>query len=274
VKRITARQPTTDGLGRLFIRHGAAIGAERVRALLLVVPASHVYELVAATHAAMSHRAPASVASELRRTHWWPNMDRDVARIVDECMLCQAFTRAPRPTMPGASYPAAARFKSVHVDFVPMPTVTDEHGAQFNGFLLGVDRTTGAARSMPVHSKQGAELARAFEREWVHTLGAPDTLCCPCFLPAWRSERRSLLRKKHDDSCLRRNFLENKFVATKEKPKLQIALMTASFARAEYTLCRPIMSIFVSAKRLYDMMPCGSVGPISTLDRLNFWSST
>jgi hypothetical protein len=201
VKRITARQPTTDGLGRLFIRHGAAVGAERVRALLLVVPASHVYELVAATHAAMSHRAPASVASELRRTHWWPSMDRDVARIVDECMLCQAYTRAPRPTMPGASYPAAARFKSVHVDFVPMPPVTDEHGAQFNGFLLGVDRTTGAARSMPVHSKQGAELARAFEREWVHTLGAPDTLTADNAMEtrgkAWRAMCRKHAIKPH-----------------------------------------------------------------------------
>jgi hypothetical protein len=195
-RRIVEREPTTDCYGRLFIRFGVARGAERVRALLLVVPSSRMHELVAATHAAMSHRAPAAVANELRRTHWWPYMDRDIKRVIDGCMLCQAYTRAPRPTMPGSKYPAAARFQSVHVDFVPMPLATDEHGAQFNGFLLGVDRTTGMARSMPVRSKQGGELARVFERDWVYVLGPPNTVTADNALET-RGKAWSAMCRKH-----------------------------------------------------------------------------
>jgi transposase InsO family protein len=184
VQVITKREPQLDRSGRLFVRHG------HNRALLLVVPATLVSPLVCATHAAMSHRAAATVYAELLRTHWWPGMAKDIERIVAECMLCQAYTRRARDPAPGASFPPVARFRAIHVDYVPMPP-TSVNGVTYVGFLLVIDRATGMARFLPVTSKRGAELAAALERDWILQIGPPATITADNALEtrgkAWRA---------------------------------------------------------------------------------------
>jgi hypothetical protein len=174
VRKVTGHAPQLDRSGRLFVRHGRP-GPDGARALLLVVPAQLVSPLVCATHGAMSHRAAATVRAELLRTHWWPGMAKDVERIVAECILCQAYTRRARAPAPGASFPPVARFRAIHVDYVPMPSAT-ANGVTYTGFLLVIDRATGMARFLPVTSKRGAELAAALERDWILQIGPPATL--------------------------------------------------------------------------------------------------
>jgi hypothetical protein len=100
---------------------------------------------------------------------------KDVERIVAECILCQAYTRRARVPAPGASFPPVARFRAIHVDYVPMPSAT-ANGVTYTGFLLVIDRATGMARFLPVTSKRGAELAAALERDWILQIGPPATL--------------------------------------------------------------------------------------------------
>ena len=171
VTAVTQRRPTVDGFNRLFVQFGPA------RATLLVVPQSRVTPLVIAMHDALAHRSAALVQKALLATHWWPGMPADIERIISECMLCQAYLRAPRATAPGSSFPPTRRFGAVHLDYVELPaTRASPSGPLFSGVLLAVDRTTGAARAEPVPNKTTAALSAAFEQSWISIFGAPESV--------------------------------------------------------------------------------------------------
>lgn len=192
VRAVTAHAPSLDRHGRLFVRFGPTRDGARTQ--LLAVPAALVSPLVYATHAAMQHRSATSVLAELRRTHWWPAMHADVARIVAHCIVCQIYTRRARETAPGSAYPPSQRLRAVHVDFVPMPPVTAD-GATYCGFLLAIDRATGMARFSPVTSKSGAALAAALERDWISHFGPPATLTADNALETRGKHWRALCAK-------------------------------------------------------------------------------
>ena len=180
VSEIQRRRPTVDGHGRLYIHYGTA------HTSLLVVPREMRHALVMSSHAAMAHRHAAAVKDELLRTHWWPGMTKDIEDSIRGCMLCQAYTQPARETAPGSSFPPAARFAAVHADFVEMP-----RSDGYIGFFLIVDRTTGASRYAPVHTKSTASMISALQTAWIAHFGPPRTITVDGALEttsnAWRA---------------------------------------------------------------------------------------
>jgi hypothetical protein len=75
--------------------------------------------------------------------------------------ICATRLRAQRPTPELASFPRAARFAAIHIDVMPMPL----SAAGNTCALMIVDRTTGAARAVPMKTKSTADIVKGYQRE-------------------------------------------------------------------------------------------------------------
>lgn len=164
--RIQQRNPTLDSDGRLFV----SFGADRSRRL--VAPAERVAALISAAHQSTGHRGADATCSELQKNFWWPGMTKHVDDWCNRCVICQTRLRAQRPTPELAAFPQKARFAAVHIDVMPMPL----SAAGNTCALMIVDRTTGAARAVPMKTKSTTDIVNAYQSEWVNVFGPAETL--------------------------------------------------------------------------------------------------
>jgi hypothetical protein len=161
-KSIQKREPSIDSDGRLFV----AFGHDHARRL--VVPS----ERAPATHQQLDHRSADATCAELQKAFWWPGMLKQVDDWCARCPICQTRLRAQRKTPDLAAFPNKARFAAVHIDVMPMP----RSDAGNSCALMIIDRTTGAARAVPMKTKTSAEILEVYEREWVRVFGPPESL--------------------------------------------------------------------------------------------------
>ena len=114
-------------------------------------------------------------AERIREQFWWPNLDRDVARHVQECVTCQATSNKDAPhhaqhdTFPLARGPN----QRLHVDlFGP---IKDREGRP--KYILGMtDAFTKILRLKAIDSKSAAEVAMAIWTDWMAIYGIPQTI--------------------------------------------------------------------------------------------------
>jgi hypothetical protein len=165
-KSIQKREPSIDSDGRLFV----AFGHDHARRL--VVPSERAPALIGATHQQLDHRSADATCAELQKAFWWPGMLKQVDDWCARCPICQTRLRAQRKTPDLAAFPNKARFAAVHIDVMPMP----RSDAGNSCALMIIDRTTGAARAVPMKTKTSAEILEVYEREWVRVFGPPESL--------------------------------------------------------------------------------------------------
>ena len=65
----------------------------------LVVPATHVNDLIHETHGALlaGHEGVTKMKERLLQLYFWPNMDKDIAQHVQACQRCQARRKDVHP---------------------------------------------------------------------------------------------------------------------------------------------------------------------------------
>jgi hypothetical protein len=165
-KSIQKREPSIDSDGRLFV----AFGHDHARRL--VVPSERAPALIGATHQQLDHRSADATCAELQKAFWWPGMLKQVDDWCARCPICQTRLRAQRKTPDLAAFPNKARFAAVHIDVMPMP----RSDAGNSCALMIIDRTTGAARAVPMKTETSAEILEVYEREWVRFFGPPESL--------------------------------------------------------------------------------------------------
>jgi hypothetical protein len=88
-------------------------------------------------------------------------MHKQIDEWCARCPICATRLRAQRPTPELASFPRAARFAAIHIDVMPMPL----SAAGNTCALMIVDRTTGAARAVPMKTKSTADIVKGYQRE-------------------------------------------------------------------------------------------------------------
>jgi hypothetical protein len=184
--KVVRHAPSIGADGRLFV---SGVGADK--APRLVVPSERVPALISATHERLDHRSADAVRIELQKAFWWPRMHKQIDEWCARCPICATRLRAQRPTPELASFPRAARFAAIHIDVMPMPL----SAAGNTCALMIVDRTTGAARAVPMKTKSTADIVKAYQREWVDVFGPAESLHPDDALEFNSKELRSMCRR-------------------------------------------------------------------------------
>jgi hypothetical protein len=184
--KVVRHAPSIGADGRLFVSGVSADKAPR-----LVVPSERVPALISATHERLDHRSADAVRIELQKAFWWPRMHKQIDEWCARCPICATRLRAQRPTPELASFPRAARFAAIHIDVMPMPL----SAAGNTCALMIVDRTTGAARAVPMKTKSTADIVKAYQREWVDVFGPAESLHPDDALEFNSKELRSMCRR-------------------------------------------------------------------------------
>ena len=121
------------------------------------------------------HQGVMRTTERIREQFWWPNLDRDVARHVQECVTCQATSNKDAPhhaqhdTFPLARGPN----QRLHVDL--FGAIKDREGRP--KYILGMtDAFTKILRLKAIDSKSAAEVAMAIWTDWMAIYGIPQTI--------------------------------------------------------------------------------------------------
>ena len=86
-----------------------------LRGMRVVVPAKYRRDILQELH--VSHPGKVRMKAVARSRVWWPGIDQDIERMVDDCQACQEWRRQPPPS-PLCTWPwPSGPWERVHVDF-------------------------------------------------------------------------------------------------------------------------------------------------------------
>ena len=161
----------------ILFKESPAPGTVSGRKLRYVIPEPMRRELVVASHDRMGHLGATRVFQLLSQQYYWPNMQADVDRYIEECHECTLSKSPPRSTKvpkgpPIGSYP----FDLLYCDILSMaPThdyVKGEKG--YDKLLVFVDSLTRWVEAIPFNGDPTSEqVLDAFMTEVVCRHGAP-----------------------------------------------------------------------------------------------------
>ena len=147
---------------------------ERPRALLPRTLRNDIMH-AAHSHPLAGHQGANRTAERIREQFWWPQMDADVQKFVNQCPTCQATSNKDarhRPVFDNFPLSKGPNYR-IHVDlFGP---IKDKEGHQ--RFILGItDAFTKIIRLKAIHSKSATEVAKAIWTDWMAIYGVPKAI--------------------------------------------------------------------------------------------------
>ena len=142
----------------------------------IVLPPEHRKALIECIHCNLLHGEHAgitTVAADIRRKFYWPNLIKDVTAHIAQCDCQYARDRAILKAHELKLFPATRPNKSVCIDHVgPLPVT--EFGYEYCTNI--VDRYTGFAECVPTKHIDAFSTAMNFLLHWVCRYGPPEQL--------------------------------------------------------------------------------------------------
>ena len=147
---------------------------ERPRAILPITLRNDIMQ-AAHAHPLAGHQGANRTAERIREQFWWPRLDADVQKFVNQCPTCQATSNKDarhRPVFDNFPLSKGPNYR-IHVDlFGP---IKDKEGQQ--RFILGItDAFTKIIRLKAIHSKSATEVAKAIWTDWMAIYGVPKAI--------------------------------------------------------------------------------------------------
>ena len=142
----------------------------------------------------LSHAGGKGSYKLIHQTHYWPNMQKEIAQFCRSCVDCQRskikkHTKSFLQALPSPS----GRFDHIHIDIVS-GFKTSRYG---NSMLLTImDRWTGWPEAVPISTSNAQECAKILINHWIARFGAPKTITSDrgtSFLSAVWSELSELI---------------------------------------------------------------------------------
>ena len=136
-----------------------------LRGMRVVVPAKYRRDILHELH--VSHPGKVRMKAVARSRVWWPGIDQDIERMVDDCQACQEWRRQPPPS-PLCTWPwPSGPWERVHVDFA----------GPFKGsmFLVVVDAYSKWLEVVPMTTTSAGKTIEVL-RELFSRYGLPQVL--------------------------------------------------------------------------------------------------
>ena len=140
---------------------------------VLVVPRKLAAELVQEAHGQIltGHDGMSKTKERLLSSYFWPNMDADISKHIEECVKCQARKKTGTMPHPLTPLPQCTEINMrVHIDLFG-PLKTSSTGKKY--ILVATDAFSKYAELVAIDNKTAPNVARMFFERWICRFGTP-----------------------------------------------------------------------------------------------------